>query len=136
MCGRAGRRGVDDKGHIFLIMGDKTQPPEDYDISQMMKGTGTHVESKFRLSYKTIISFLSRNIKDIVEFFKDSYLENNKTMIMPDVIKNLQDIEQKLLTKEKINCILVDNDEHIKDYVNYYESLQSIRKDLFKVFTI
>jgi len=133
MCGRAGRRGVDDKGHIFLIMGDKTQPPSDVEISQMMKGTGTQVESKFRLSYKTIISFLSRNIKDIVEFFKDSYLENNKTMIMPETMKNLQDIEQKLLHKEKINCILVDNDEYIRDYVNYNENLKTVRKELYKV---
>ena len=133
MCGRAGRRGVDDKGHIYLIMGDKTNPPRDMEISKMMKGTGTHVESKFRLSYKTIISFLSRNIKDIVEFFKDSYLENNKTMIMPEVMNNLQEIEQKLHTMDKISCILVDNDEHIREYVNYFENLKAVRKELFKV---
>ncbi len=134
MCGRAGRRGVDDKGHIYLVLGDKTQPPEDDKIVGMMKGSGTHVESKFRLSYKTIISFLSRNIKDIVEFFKESYLENNKTLIMPEVMKNLQDIEQKLQLKEKIQCIFMDNDEYIREYVNHHETLKAIKRDIYKVF--
>lgn len=133
MCGRAGRRGVDDKGHIYLVMGDKTQAPQDYDVSKMMKGTGTHVESKFRLTYKTIINFLSRNIKDIMEFFKDSYLENNKTMIMPEIMNNLREIEQQLLSKEQINCIEIDSDEYIRDYVNCFEEMKTVRKNLYKV---
>lgn len=131
MCGRAGRRGIDQIGHIFLLMGDKKNPPLASDVSKMMGGMGTQVESKFRLSYRTIISFLSRNIKNIMEFFKESYLENNKIMIMPETMKEIEEIQSKLMKMKRIECIYSDNDEHIRKYIEDNSNVTSIRKKLF-----
>jgi antiviral helicase SKI2 len=131
MCGRAGRRGIDQIGHIFLLMGDKKNPPLASDVSKMMGGLGTHVESKFRLSYRTIISFLSRNIKNIMEFFKESYLENNKIMIMPETMKEIEEIQTKLMKMKRIECIYSDNDEYIRKYIQDSSNVTSIRKKLY-----
>jgi antiviral helicase SKI2 len=131
MCGRAGRRGIDQIGHIFLLMGDKKTPPLASDMCNMMGGKGTHVESKFRLSYRTIISFLSRNIKNIMEFFKESYLENNKIMIMPETMKEINEIQNKLLNMPTIQCIFADNDDYIRKYIQDNTNIVSIRSKLF-----
>jgi antiviral helicase SKI2 len=131
MCGRAGRRGIDSIGHIFLLMGDKKNPPLASDVSNMMGGKGTQVESKFRLSYRTIISFLSRNIKNIMEFFKESYLENNKIMIMPEVMKEIADIHNQLRNLEKIECIYADNDDFIRKYYQDNKNIISARNKVF-----
>ena len=75
MCGRAGRRGIDSIGNVFLLFSEKVHENDKEEVVTMLKGTGTQVESKFRLSYKTIVSFLSRNIKNINSFLRESFLE-------------------------------------------------------------
>jgi superfamily II RNA helicase len=134
MCGRAGRRGIDSQGNIFLMMGDKKFVPKPLEIITMLKGAGTQVESKFRLSYKTIISFLSRNVKNILEFFKESYLENNKLMIMPQTIKKINELKDDILNMGKIQCIYEEEGEgFIKKFYEDSLSLKETRKNLFDV---
>ena len=45
----------------------------------MLEGKGNKVLSKFRMCYRILLSFLTRNIKEMNEFFRDSFLENNMT---------------------------------------------------------
>lgn len=99
----------------------------------MLRGLGTQVESKFRLSYRTIISFLSRNIKNIMEFFKESYLENNKIMIMPETIKKIGDLKTELMKLDKISCIYVDNDEYIRKYYQNSFDIKRYRTSLYQL---
>ena len=47
MCGRAGRRGKDEKGNVFILLGDKRNPPLSTDLEKMINGEGDKVESKF-----------------------------------------------------------------------------------------
>ena len=129
MCGRAGRRGHDDKGHVFLMLGDKYNIPTKDSIVQMCKGSGTSVSSKFRLSYKTIICFLFRNIKNIVTFFKESYIENSTYISMPLIRKNIEEGEKKLNQCEKIDCMY--DIESIGDYYECNFNLEKIRGKLF-----
>ena len=135
MCGRAGRRGIDSQGYIFLMMGDKKNVPKPLEIISMLKGLGTQVESKFRLSYKTIISFLSRNVKNIFEFFKESFLENNKLMIMPQTIKKINELKDDILTMGKIQCIHEEEEgeEFIKKFYEDSANIKETRKNLFDV---
>lgn len=124
MCGRAGRRGLDDKGHVFILLGDKTNPPMANDIASMMKDGGNQVESKFRLSYKTLLSILSRDIKDINQFFKESYLENSKMSNMPEKLNKRIEIRDKLNLMDNFTCIALakDNNEDTKLIRHYYNN--------------
>jgi adenosinetriphosphatase len=134
MCGRAGRRGIDSQGNIFLMMGDKKSVPKPLDIISMLKGQGTQVESKFRLAYKTIISFLSRNVKNIFEFFKESYLENNKLMFMPQTIKKINELKDDILNMGKIQCIYPEEEEeYIRKFYEDSENLKETRKNIYNV---
>jgi superfamily II RNA helicase len=137
MCGRAGRRGIDQIGNIFLLLGDKQNPPQSSELIHMLKGLGDHVESKFRLSYKTIISFLSRNIKNIYEFFKESYLENKKLVIMPEIVNKVSSLREQLHNFKKFECIFLgENEDYIRDYLKINEDIIKVRKKLFNVDSI
>ena len=133
MCGRAGRRGLDLIGHIFILIGDKKYPPKKDDIVSMMKGGGDEVESKFRLSYKTIISFLSRNTKDIMTFFKESFLENNLIMMRPDIMNRINHLKEDISKTEKISCFYIDDDRYIFEYIENQTKLIEVRKKIYTV---
>jgi antiviral helicase SKI2 len=133
MCGRAGRRGIDSIGHIFILIGDKKYPPKKDDIVGMMKGGGDEVESKFRLSYKTIIQFLSRNNKDIMTFFKESFLENNLIMMRPDILNKINHLKEEISKMEKISCFYIDDDRFIIDYIENQNKILDIRRNIFIV---
>ena len=130
MCGRAGRRGKDDKGYIFMIFTDKNAQIEPLSIIRMASGGGTVVESQFRLSYKVIINFFYRNIKNIVQFFKESYIENSTFISMPKIQKKIEELTEKKNNLKKIEC---KNDiETISEYFMLTNNLRKNRDKLFR----
>ena len=131
MCGRAGRRGIDDKGNIFILLGDKRNPPNPSEISRMARGGGTSVESKFRLEYKTIIHFFYRNIKNIFDFFKESFIENSTLITMPEIRKKITDMKEKIANSKPIDCTY--DIESISDYYSNAKQLKIERGYLFNV---
>ena len=130
MCGRAGRRGIDSIGYVFLmIIESRNLEKESLEIIKMLKGTGTEVESKFRLSYRTIISFFSRNIKEIDEFFQESFLESQTINEIPKVMKELELLKIQSKKLEKIDC--KEDKSHIEEYFNLEKKLNSLNYFIF-----
>ena len=79
MCGRAGRRGIDSIGNVYILLTELSNKNEKDEVIEMLEGKGDDVISKFRICYRTLLSFYSRNIKDMNQFFKESFLESNIT---------------------------------------------------------
>ena len=77
MSGRAGRRGVDKFGNVFIICSRSQSKEEIEYIKNLLKGEGNNLESKFRLSYRIILSFYHNNLKNINDFFKESFHQSN-----------------------------------------------------------
>ena len=98
MCGRAGRRGIDKIGNVYILLTELSNKNEKEEVLAMLEGKGTEVVSKFRICYRTLLSFYSRNIKDMNAFFRESFLESNLTQKIPEKIK---DIEFQKLRKNK-----------------------------------
>jgi antiviral helicase SKI2 len=63
MCGRAGRRGIDSIGNVFILLSELSNDNEKEDVIGMLKGKGDDVVSKFRLCYRTLLSFLVEILK-------------------------------------------------------------------------
>ena len=103
MCGRAGRRGIDEIGNVFILLTELSNKHEKDEVINMLEGKGDNVVSKFRICYRTLLSFFTRNIKDMNEFFRESFLESNMTQQIPQKIKEIEDlkIKQKLCGKFK-----------------------------------
>jgi len=130
MCGRAGRRGKDDKGNIFIIIDDKLSQIQPSQIFDMFSKEGTSVESQFRLSYKVIINFYYKNIKNIEQFFRESYIENSTFLSMPKVRKKLEELSKIVNEMKKIECEKSDI-ETMSEYYISSMNLIKIRKKLF-----
>ena len=130
MCGRAGRRGKDDKGYIFILINDKNISLEPTKVIAMASGKGSIVESQFRLSYKVIINFFYKNVKNIVQFFKESYIENSTFISMPKIKKKIEELSEKIDNLEKINC--KNEIETISDYYSSTLNLRQCRNKLFR----
>ena len=130
MCGRAGRRGRDTKGNIFIILGDQKFIPEPQKFIHMAEGRGTQVASQFRLSYKVIINFFYRNLKNIIQFFKESYIENSTYISMPETVKEIKELTNEIDKMEKIDC--VNDIETISEYYIDNIKINNYRRKLFE----
>ncbi len=62
MAGRAGRQGLDESGHVFSVLEDRdlARAP----IERMIRGEPEAVESRFRLSYSTLLHLLAHLGRD------------------------------------------------------------------------
>ena len=104
MCGRAGRRGIDKIGNVFILLTELSNKSEKDEIMGMLEGKGDDVISKFRICYRTLLSFFSRNIKDMNQFFRESFLESNMTQKIPEKISQIQILQTQLIQLGKMEC--------------------------------
>ena len=127
MCGRAGRRGIDTIGNVYILLTELSNKDEKEEIKSMLEGKGDDVESKFRLCYRTLLSFFTRNIKDMNEFFKESFLESNMTQKRPEKIAEIEILRGQQKKLSKINCLyeldyiekkLINNDNSKNNEIN------------------
>ena len=153
MCGRAGRRGIDKIGNIFILLAELANNDEKDEVLNMLEGKGTEVSSKFRICYRTLLSFYSRNIKDMNEFFRESFLESNMTQKIPGIIKSIEEQKKKKVNYQNMNCNfcltgfnnniiqfqhLINNnkpitieDYPIAEFCKYYSRYKELSYDIF-----
>ena len=136
MCGRAGRRGIDTIGNVYILLGERTQDSDSTDIIGMLKGKGTQVESKFRLCYRTIIAFLSRNIIDINDFFKESFLENLNIKEIPKIQQEIADMKKNLSDIEDIHCQYTNDESEMNKFIHLTEQMMRNNEILFSCQSI
>lgn len=118
MCGRAGRRGIDTIGNVFILLTELSNQNEKEEVIGMLEGTGTEVVSKFRICYRTILSFFSRDIKDINEFFRESFLESNMTQKIPEKVAEIEVLKAQQKKLEKLDCTYTSRLTENKDLNN------------------
>ena len=105
MCGRAGRRGIDEYGNIFIVY---TYPPGKNEVKRFKKiliGQGNDLESKFRLTYRIVLSFYHRNLKNIKDFFTESFHESFNVERKPERLKEINKLKEEIRNKNGIKCL-------------------------------
>ena len=109
MCGRAGRRGIDSCGKVYIIYSQPQGKTQITKLKNILQGEGIDLESKFRLSYRIILSFFHRNLKDIDDFFKESFHESHSLEIKPERLKEINKLKCEINKKSKIKCPKSEN---------------------------
>ncbi|KAK6589055.1 mRNA translation inhibitor SKI2 SFII helicase [Cryptosporidium xiaoi] len=119
MAGRAGRRGIDTFGNVFIFNSSHETIPECIDIVKMMLNTYLPVQSKFRLTYQMLLQLSCRHSLRIEDMMTKSFKEMFRAINLPIFQKNLnRKLRKYNLIQEKIKSILIDNK-------NYYYNTQN-----------
>ncbi|XP_058099554.1 DExH-box ATP-dependent RNA helicase DExH11 isoform X2 [Magnolia sinica] len=101
MAGRAGRRGLDKIGTVIVLCRDEI--PEESDLSRVMVGSPTRLESQFRLTYTMILHLLRVEELKVEDMLKRSFAEFHAQKKLPE---QQQLLMRKLAQATKtIECI-------------------------------
>ena len=132
MSGRAGRRGIDEKGYSFAIVDlnyfDK-EPPVQFDINKLEPLT-----SQFKLSYNTVLNLLATLTREQIEtYFRKSFASHSYVLVADQVEADLKSLSDEAAKAQESLC------EHVGSYkcpINYYpkqKELERLRKSYNKL---
>ena len=95
MSGRAGRRGLDDKGIVILMLDEKISPGV---AKQVLKGKPDQLNSSFHLTYTMIVNMLRVEGIEPDVMLEKSFLQFQNYSLLPDLISSLQHKQQQAAT--------------------------------------
>ncbi|KAJ1613530.1 mRNA translation inhibitor SKI2 SFII helicase [Cryptosporidium canis] len=114
MSGRAGRRGIDTFGNVFIFNSSHDTIPECIDIVKMMLNTYMPIQSKFRLTYQMILQLSCRHSLTIEDMMTKSFKEMFRAINLPIFQRNLKRKIQKYEEiSSHINSIIQSFDSNI-----------------------
>ncbi|RUP46089.1 NUC185 domain-containing protein [Jimgerdemannia flammicorona] len=120
MSGRAGRRGQDKTG-VVIIACSGDEAPDPTNLSKMILGVPTKLESQFRLTYNMILNLLRVEALKVEEMIKRSFSENTSQKMLPENQKKFAESEESLNALQKLNCTICN-----ADIENFYEASSRI----------
>lgn len=119
MSGRAGRRGIDDKGIVILMIDEKVSPSVGRAIVQ---GKADPINSAFHLTYNMVLNLLRVEEINPEYMLERSFFQFQNQSSIPDLYKQVQD-KQSEFSKIKIP------DEHsVASYHHIRDQLDSLGK--------
>jgi len=120
MSGRAGRRGLDDRGIVIMMCDEQLEPAT---AKNMVKGDADRLDSAFHLGYNMILNLMR------VEGVSPEYMLE-KCFFQFQTHANLPLLENELRDLQKMRSkIAVSNEESIADYFKLKDELEIRNQD-------
>lgn len=110
MSGRAGRRGLDEKGLVVSFFHQEKDLPQNQILKDMIGSKGESLYSKFKISYSILFNALSSQIIELEEIMKKSFGENENYV----QLKELKNEREKIKARQESNkvvCPFIDIEE-------------------------
>ncbi|KAF2879988.1 hypothetical protein ILUMI_26176 [Ignelater luminosus] len=117
MSGRAGRRGIDDKGIVILMVDEKVPPAAGRDI---VKGAPDPINSAFHLTYNMVLNLLRVEEINPEYMLERSFFQFQNQAAIP----GLYDKYQEKLNEFK--NFSIENEEQIASYYNIRQELDAL----------
>ncbi len=124
MAGRAGRRGLDDRGIVIMMVNDKLEPE---DARAIVVGQQDRLNSAFYLGYNMILNLLRIEAVSPEFMLERCFFQFQNAASVPQLEKELISMQQ-----ERDGMIIAD-EATVKDYYNIRQQLEGYKKDFISV---
>ncbi|XP_072969929.1 DExH-box ATP-dependent RNA helicase DExH9 [Typha angustifolia] len=121
MSGRAGRRGIDQRGICILMVDEKMEPST---AKMMLKGSADCLNSAFHLSYNMLLNQLRCEDGDPEKLLRYSFYQFQADRALPDLEKQVKELEI-----EK-SSMIIEEEESLKDYYNLLQQYRSLKNEV------
>ena len=129
MSGRAGRRGLDDRGIVIMMLDDKMEPAV---CKEMIKGQADKLNSAFHLSYNMILNLMRVDGLSPDFILERSFYQFQNGDNLPELESQL--IKSKASLKEHEESLNSPSEsEAIASYWEIREQLKETRADFRKI---
>ncbi|KAL1687663.1 rRNA-processing arch domain-containing protein [Schizophyllum commune] len=126
MSGRAGRRGLDDRGVVIMMVNEKIEPSE---ARRMIKGEADRLDSAFHLGYNMIINLMKVEGISPEFMLERCFFQFQSKASVPVLQKDLEKAEAE---RDKMKI----PDEHlIAEYYDCRQQLDQLGEDFRQVIT-
>ncbi|XP_020710480.2 exosome RNA helicase MTR4 [Athalia rosae] len=126
MSGRAGRRGLDEKGIVVLMIDEKVSPAVGRDIVQ---GKPDPINSAFHLTYNMVLNLLRVEEINPEYMLERSFYQFQNQASIPDLYNRVKDLQQLY------NSIVVDKFVEVSSYHHIREQLDKLGSEFRQYLT-
>ncbi|KAH9960623.1 antiviral helicase [Russula dissimulans] len=120
MSGRAGRRGLDDRGVVIMMCDEKLEPAT---AKTMIKGEADRLDSAFHLGYNMILNLMKIEVISPEYMLERCFMQFQSSAGVPV-------LEEELKREEDAkNSIAVPDEELVAEYYEYRQQLDQMSAD-------
>ncbi|KAL5699123.1 RNA helicase [Ranunculus cassubicifolius] len=120
MSGRAGRRGIDQRGICILMVDEKLEPST---AKMMLKGSADCLNSAFHLSYNTLLNQMRCEDGNPENLLRNSFYQFQSDRAIPDLEKQAKALE------EERDSIIIEEEDSLNDYYHLLKDYQKLKKE-------
>lgn len=121
MSGRAGRRGMDDRGIVILMVDEKMSPTVG---KQLLKGSADPLNSAFHLTYNMVLNLLRVEEINPEYMLEKSFYQFQHYRAVPGVVQKVKSSE------EQYSRIVIPNEESVVVYYKIRQQLARLGKEI------
>jgi ATP-dependent RNA helicase DOB1 len=120
MAGRAGRRGLDERGIVIMMVDDKLEP----DVARsVVVGQQDRLNSAFCLGYNMILNLLRIEAVSPEYMLERCFLQFQTSSKLPELERELRALQHER------DSLIIPDESTIKEYKDIYDNLMTYQKD-------
>ncbi|KAL6096723.1 mtrex [Pungitius sinensis] len=121
MSGRAGRRGMDDRGIVIFMADEKMSPNVG---KQLLKGSADPLNSAFHLTYNMVLNLLRVEEINPEYMLEKSFYQFQHYRALPGVVERIKKYEKEY------HRIDIPNEEHVFTYFKIRQQLAKLAQEI------